>query len=378
MTVQREPPPSVDAPSTLGLTLLLVAMTNYYAYDRFVLSYVLSEQCAGCDAPATSPGLAVWVIATTLASAHLLVWYRTAHQERPRVWAWLACAWLVVAAVVLATCYHQALFGKGGRWSALNAGPLLALATSLVLGSFALPQVLVARYRETRSAAAPLLVLLGTTCWAVYAAKQWSRRELTTPAAKAALLLAGSADIVSWWQTSLVMLLSFGSIAILVTWRGSPKRSSWALCAVGFASLGASVPYARDALAPLASRESAPQPLSSAASCLEGDFSSALPLESVRPGPPTESAIGYLAEPLSTSTTSLLPRLRLALDAGLHTVVVPGNRRKSRPTHTLGSLSYDEPCLAWKVMLTSHPEAPAASAFATLADIVHAGTAVRP
>jgi hypothetical protein len=128
----------------------------------------------------------------------------------------------------------------------------------------------------------------------------------------------------------------------------------------------------------LAQREAVPANLSPTVSCLPPDFTDVVPLTGA-PLPPAPPGIaGYLGESLDTPTREVMPRLKVALAAGIRTVVVPGRRRETIQTSTLGPVSFDKACLAWRFDLTNETGASTTGDFATLANLARSSAPVRP
>lgn len=362
----------------VGITLLLVAVTNYLAYDRFVLSYVLAEQCVHCEGPAMVPGPLAWSSFTAVIIVYVMVLLRSSSRKRQSIWHVVTFCSLLIAAAALTFAHHQAIFGASRRWAAVSSVPPIALGTGIFLVIVTAAHVGLAQQRKRLLVGAPALVMLAAVSWTVLAAKLWFRNDVTYPFAKAALLLAGSIDVIRWWVVSLAVLATAGLTAtLLALWRARSKRS-WAVGTCGLAALCLSIPYALDALKPLPLHEAVPQGLSIVATCINERFSDAIPLEAIAARPIPATTVGYLAEALDSPTPPLVPRLRAALDAGVRTVVVPAKRKRTIATYTVGPVTYDEVCLAGKFELTASLEAPTTSEFATLADLIRSAKWIRP
>lgn len=361
--------------SLLSATLLGMAMTNYFFYDRFALSYVLAEQCAGCDGPATS-GYAGPACAGLL-GAYVLALRRAPAPERHRWWTFMTGMAIACAFAALTLAYRRAIRGDTQRWAAMSLPMQVSLSLSLFLGVSTILMVALTERRSRLIWGTPTIAVVAATTWAKLALELWNRQELVSPMAKVSGLLEGSAETVGWWKVSLTAQAAVGMVVVLrAQWR-RPDIFHWAGCAAAITALWLTVPYARDALSPLAQREAVPANLSPTASCFAPDFVDVVRLS--RPLPPVPPGVaGYLQESLDTPTPQLLPQLKVALTAGIRTIVVPGRRRETIPTSTLGPVSFDEACLAWRFDLTDETSAVSLTDFATLASLVQRRARVRP
>jgi len=365
----------------IGTTLLSIAAVNYWAYDRFLLSYVLATQCAGCNAPAPAAGSEQLLVLAAAAGAYLSLLICSRPPLRRAAWGWGTLLIALVTTVFLARAHGQVVVGTSERWAAVNLPARLAVycGAGLVLSTLGVA-VLERPRRSFLNGPASIVVVVGT-CLLSYGVSSWSRGTVTAPMAKAVLLLAGTEDTLTWWKRSLAALLTAATVLVALAARSNRRRrwSRWLWLAVGLAAVGATLPHALDLSHPLSLRDAVPTGLSRVSSCLANSLPEAVPLDGpARNAPLPAGAVGYLPASLSTEASELGPLLAGALTRGVHLVVVPAKRSRTVATHTLGILPYEEVCWAGQIRLSSTAEARRLADFATLDDLIRSAVAVDP
>jgi hypothetical protein len=368
----------------IGATLLSVAALDYWVYDRFLLSYVLAAQCHGCDAHSHAPSSEELQTVAAAGSVYLALLISVPQALRRAVWGWGTLLSALSTTLLLARAHAQTVMGVSERWAALNEPVRLALycGASLTLSTLVLA-VRGPRRLDFSSGTAGVVAIAGIRL-TDFGAGGWFRASTMEPVAKAALLLAGSGDVVTWWKRSLAAVLTAGALlAIVAARRGHrQRRSAWLWLVAGLAAVWLTIPHARDALQPLPWQDTVPVGLSRVSTCLARYLpAEPLPLDSAEPKGPVlvkANAAGYLPASFTTPASALGPSLQKALNLGIHWVVVPATRSRAVSSHTLGLLHYDDVCLGGQFRLSSGAESRPLAAFATLGDLIRSDSAIDP
>jgi hypothetical protein len=366
----------------LGATLLAVAAVNYWAYDRFLLSYVLATGCNGCNAPTPNVPSAEELFGVVAAGSAYLLLLTAVHQSSRRaVWGWGTLLIALVTTLLMARSHTHAVVGASARWRAVNEPVQLALYCGASCTLSALLLAIRGPCRRGFVSGAASVVAITGTCLMAYGASNWSRGCVIAPMAKAALLLAGTGDVVTWWKRSLAAVLAAGTLLAIVAVRSEHRRrwSEWPWLAAGAVAVWLTIPHARDALHPLPLRGAVPVGLSRVSTCLAASLPDSVPLERAPQNVPVApDTVGYLAAPFTTPVSALEPLLNRALETGIHLVVVPARRSRTVSSHTLGTLPYEEVCWGGKVRLSSSAESRPIADFATLGDLIRSDIAIDP
>jgi hypothetical protein len=368
----------------VGTTFISLAAFNYWAYDRFLLSFVLWSQCVGCDAPAR-PLTALELLAVGVVPASYLASLLVVRSVLLRsVWGLGTLLLALLTTARLAASHEGAVRGAGERWAAVNEPARLAVAFGGILVASALLVVVRELRRRETLGALPSVVSMSGAALLVYGLNAWSRASVSSPMAKAAQLAEGTQDIVTWWKVSFVVLSTVGTLGAVRAWRlrKGLRRTSWLWLAAGVGALALTLPHAQDAWHPPPLREAVPPGLTQVDSCLASRIPESVPLElgdsAIASALPAGPGVGYLPASMQRSVKDMGPLLQAALTRGLLLIVVPAKRPRWLPTQTLGQLGYDEVCLGGQFRLSTATGARPLAEFSTLGDLVSASSPIDP
>ena len=363
----------------IAATLLSVAALNYWFYDRFLMSYVLATQCLGCDAPAAATSPLELALSVTVLGGYLLVLTRVRSSSLLRVWVAATAILGLLVWGAMANAHKAAISGHAQRWTALHQPARLALGFGTSLAFSALI-VLVRKRQRAAALGVPAVVALTGLLLSAHGARSLNSGSLASPLAKSVLLLAGTQDIVTWWQNSVTLVLVAGSTLALLAARSRHPRGigAWLALTIGAAAVFFTVPHVRDALQPLSLREPMPPGLSQVSACLGPQIPESLPLDQLASSGIARGQVGYLAQPLSRSAKELEPLLEAALDQGIARVVVPVRHTFQTRSRTLGLLNFDEVCWGGQFRLAKSADARPLSELSTLGDLIRSPSAIDP
>lgn len=364
-------------PEILAVALAASAVLAFLAYERFLLSYLLSDGCIGCTPDGGLLGVHVRapraeLLAGSAMGALLvgLALLRVGYARAVRVGLWLGSVAVALAACACVWYGARAALAPAGRWAALTTPPELVRALAVAVALLMLPLLVRARLVRDVDRFAPQVLAIAAALLVVSHSSSNVRLIATAlPHAAAGELLEHAARFQRVLSGALVLLwlaaLGLGSL----TFSGARERRRWALTSASGALALVALPRLLDAANPLPPRLERAGQLSLIATCAaragasgERASSGAAPLE-------LPVALGQPLDPLR----GLLDG---AQRAGVERVVVPALHATARDTWTLGPVRVLERCPAGAFTLGSGARSRPLGEFRSLAELFAAKTPV--